>query len=197
MKRFGPVLLVAVLAVPAVPAVAQDGAFPNLPDAFFQHEGTKKVWMCMPNLDGVGETCAWVYDNGPGHGHGEDHADDHDDDHSNERPQALANLSGSCQSAHNGTNCQLSLTPAEGSYQPIRYRVVITDTATREQLAIHHLTPDDLDAQITVPGATADQLTVKVQAVGECKRQKKRDAGAEQCSRRKSPATKIQIQVTS
>lgn len=51
--------------------------------------------------------------------------------------------------------------------------------------------PLDLNPQITIADADSTKVTIKVQAVGDCKR----EAGAGRCSRFKSPTTKAKIKV--
>ena len=157
------------------------------------HEGTRIVWTCMPGLDGTGQVCAWIYDTGHGHSHGEEeHHDDHDEPH---RPQALAAFSASCQTAGTDIQCQLSITPTEGDLQPIRYRVAIVDGQTKAKVAILHLSPTDLNPTVTLSDADNSNLILKARAVGDCKRETKRDAGAETCSRFKGPVSKATVRV--
>ena len=197
MRRLASILLLTVLVVPAIPAAAQ--GIPDLDDPYGGgiHEGTKIVWLCLPNPSGVGTTCGWVYDTGHGHGHGpeDDHHDDHDEEE-NHRPDPLARLSASCQSVATDIRCEVSLSPAEGSEQPVRYRILFIDTATKDRLHIEKVSPTNLNPTVQFAG-DSNSITIKAQAVGECKREKKRNAGAAKCSRFKSSMAKTTIQVAS
>ncbi len=194
MRRIAAILLLTVLVAPAIPVTAQ--GIPDLDDPYSGgiHEGTRIVWMCVPNPSGVGQTCNWVYDTGPGHSHGpEDDHDDHDEDE-NHRPDPLARLSASCQSVATDIRCEVSLSPAEGSEQPVRYRILFIDAATKDQLHIEKVSPTNLNPTVEFAG-DSNSIRIKAQAVGECKRERKRDAEAKNCSRFKSSMAKTTIQV--
>lgn len=186
MKRLTLAILLSALTIPAT-ATAQEPPVQPLPDDPYSggvHEGTKQVWMCLPNLQGNGQICSWVWDTGPGHSHGEEPAHDHDDD--DHKPDPLATVSASSQAQ----GVTVNLTPSQWSERPTHYRVLVIDTTTKnkkkKRLHVEHVSPDNLTSTIEYtapPGAT---VQIKVQAVGECKRKKKRDANAKKCSRRKS-----------
>ena len=202
MKRLAAIILLTVLAAPAIPAGAQ-----SAPPTSDGPEGINLVWKCMPNwwweahqkgrdLDPSGETCDWVYDMTHNAMHDHDD-DDHDDDDHDEphRPQALAAFSASCQTVGTDIQCQLSITPTEGDLQPIRYRVAIVDGQTKAKVAILHLSPTELNPTVTLSDADNSNLILKARAVGDCKRETKRDAGAETCSRFKGPVSKATVRV--
>ena len=179
--------------LPAVPTYAQGppGQGPPTPH---EHEGNAFVWICAPNLNGVGETCGWINNYGLSHSHGSD------DGHEDEGPTILrpSSVSGSCQLRSGTVTCTLSLTPAKGSLKPVRYRAQFLDVSTgrssRQVVGIEHISPDQLTPEISF-SSDATILLVKVQAVGECKREEKRDADAVRCSRHKTRNTKIKVEV--
>ena len=198
MRRLVAVILLTVLAVPAIPAVAQDTS----------PETNHIVWACT-----IDSECTWTYNTSP-------RPDIH-------RPQALADFSASCSRIWRFANnallsyiqCRLDMTPTQGELQPVRYRVTAIDNdskatvkiltatnaggeqtpsgQTRKKGQYLHLPPTNLSSLVYLSDAASNStLIFKVQAIGDCKRQAKRDAGAETCSRFKSPVNKAVAPVT-
>lgn len=196
MKRL-PVIIAAImlLAALAIPATASAQGDPFDPYAGGVHEGTEQIWMCMPDMDGNGRTCSWVYDTGHGHGHGED--DDHNDHghDDNHRPDPLGSVAASCESTATGIRCRLSLNPTEGSVKPLRYRILFLDSSSKDRLHIEKVSPDELNPTGIEFEGESNSVLVKAQAVGECKRKAKRDKDAKVCSRSKSAYVKTTAQV--
>ena len=198
MKRYVAMILVALMLLLAIPAHAQAPPPGWVPNPTL--ERGVWAWACLPKPDGSGTTCQWTFNYGEWvHNHGDDGDHDHEDDHEEENPlRPPAKVSGSCQFRAGTITCALSITPTVGGLMPLRYRVQLLDVSdgrsSRTVVAIKHTPPRQLNPTMSFTG-DASTLLVKVQAVGDCKREEKHDAGAERCARHKTRNTKIKLQV--